>query len=142
MPGTAISISGLKELRAALKQLGDAENSNRMKGALMDGADLVAVRARAKVPGKSGKAAGSISARVTTRGAMVVGGGDPPYYGWLEFGTRDPKTGQPRSSGPWKRSGIGPRNGRFIYPTMDECAEQVFDLVVNGLNQVIRDAGL
>ena len=134
-----VYIEGLKELRAAIEKLGNVENHARMKAALMDGADLVAVRARQKVPSRSGAAAKSIGPGITSRYAYVAGGCSPRYYGWLEFGTRTPRKGQPRKVGPWKHSGVGPHDGRFIYPAMNENAEKVYELVVNGLNTVIQE---
>jgi hypothetical protein len=132
-----VTITGLKELNAALKKLEDAVLSSQVRAAFLDAADLIAVRARAKVPSRSGKAAGSISAGAGARGSYVQGGkGSVPYYGWLDFGSRSPVSGNPRSRGPWAGSGTGPKSGRFIYPAIDENSEAMVDLVVQGLNRL------
>jgi hypothetical protein len=132
-----VTITGLKELNAALKKLEDSVLSSQVKAAFLDAADLVAVRARGKVPSRSGRAAGSISAGAAARGAYVQGGkGSVPYYGWLDFGSRHPIHGNPRSVGPWSGSGTGPKDGRFIYPAIDENSEAITELVYQGLNRL------
>jgi hypothetical protein len=139
----AVQVSGLADLRNDLKKLENAAAARQVKNALADAADYVAVRARGKVPSRSGRAAGSIKGGSTGASAYVKGGGgNVPYYGWLDFGSRTPKKGNPRSRGPWSGSGKGPIRGRFIYPAIDENQNKIVELVGNGLNQVIRDAGL
>ena len=137
-----IRVTGLRELRSELRKLEDAAGSRQVKNALMDAADYVAVRARGKVPSRSGAAAGSIRAFAQARGAGVKGGGTIPYYGWLDFGSRNPVYGNPRSRGPWSGSGKGPDKGRFIYPTIEQEADRIVEFVEKGLTQVIQDAGL
>jgi hypothetical protein len=48
-----------------------------------------------------------------------------PYYGWLDFGSRTPIRGRPRSVGPWKGTGAGPKKGRFLYPAIDRNADNI-----------------
>lgn len=145
MPATVV-VTGLTELRVKLKRL-ETEvggfGSAQLKASLMDAADLVAVRARQKVPSKSGRSAGSIRPISTaTKGAAVRGGSGVPYYGWLEFGGRKPVYGNPRSRGPWSGSGVGAPDGRFLYPAAQENAPQVVDMVSKGVESVLRSVGL
>lgn len=137
-----IQITGLKELRSKLKALEDTANSRQVKNALMDAADYVATRVRQKVPHRSGRAAASVAAFAQLNRAGVKGGGSVPYYGWLDFGSRRPVYGNPRSVGPWSGSGTGPARGRYIFPTVDEQSDRIVEMTANGLEQVIRDAGL
>lgn len=137
-----VQVTGLKELRGNLQKLEDVAGTQELKNALTDAADYVAVRARAKVPSRSGAAAKSIAAFAQASRAGVKGGGTIPYYGWLDFGTRKPVRGNPRSVGPWAGSGKGPALGRFIYPTLEEQAGKIVEMVSDGLEAVIRKAGL
>ena len=113
-----VRIEGLKEVNRALKDMGnglDREFKVEAKGV----AEIVAREARSNVPTVSGKAKGSIRAGAESKGAYVAGGKKSvPYYSWLDFGSRKPLSGRPRSVGPWKGSGKGPDKGRFIYPAL------------------------
>lgn len=137
-----VQVTGLTELRKDLKRLENIDNTKELKNALVDAADYVAVRARGKVPSRSGKAAASIAAFSQSNRAGVKGGGTIPYYGWLDFGSRTPVYGNPRSKGPWSGSGTGPSKGRFIYPALEENADKIVELVENGVQAVIKMAGL
>lgn len=117
--------AALKALLSALKKA-DPELQKELKGELKKVAGIVATAARGKVPSRTGRAAGSIKFGSTAKGAYVQGGkASVPYYGWLDFGTRKPVMGRPRSVGPWAGSGKGPHKGRFIYPALDEKRNEV-----------------
>jgi hypothetical protein len=138
-----ITVTGLKELVTELGRIENPLPKQQLVASFMDAADYVAVRARAKVPtGPSNRAAGSIKATATTAGAYVLGGSGVPYYGWLEFGTREPVIGNPRKKGPWKGSGRGPVKGRYLYPTAEENEDRIVEFVAKGIDSLIRDAGL
>ena len=134
MPLSGVKVDGLKELRRALNKL-DPELTKTMRSELLDLGKEVAVDAQRRVPERSGRAKGSIRAGVSGNNAYVAGGRKSvPYYGWLDFGGRTPRSGRPRSVGPWKGSGPGPERGRFIYPTIvrnrreiEQKAQQAFD---------------
>lgn len=120
-----VRITGIKELRRSLNQL-DKELTKEFRGELKKiGAD-VATAARAEVPSKSGRARGSIRSGMSGNNGYVAGGKKAvPYYGWLDFGARQPKTGNPRSRGPWAGSGAGPKGGRFIYRAIDRNRAEI-----------------
>lgn len=135
-----IQIDGLKETAAAFRRVESLSTLSRHLRAV---AEKVANDARAKVPrGKTGAAAASIRPRSSSGTASVVGGKKSvPYYGWLDFGTRDPRSGQPRSVGPWKGSGAGPTRGRFIYPAVDENEEEIRRAALKAVEEAYKEAG-
>ncbi len=129
--------AALKALMKALKQA-DPELQKELKRELKEAAGIVATAARGKVPSVSGRAASSIRSGGTAKGAYVAGGkGSVPYYGWLDFGSRTPRRGNPRSVGPWAGSGKGPKLGRFIYPALDDKRDEVRKHVRTAVNKSI-----
>jgi HK97 gp10 family phage protein len=138
-----IVVTGLKEVKAGLKEIGDAGAQKEVRLALKKGAEIVAADARGRVPSRTGRAAGSIKAGTSGASAFVVGGkGSVRYYGWLDFGTRNPRHGNPRSVGPWSGSGTGPAKGRFIYPALEAKQDEVAAQIEQGVNEVIKRVGL
>ena len=139
MARAEIHVEGLKETAAAFRKV---EKLSTLSRELKKVADKVANDARAKVPSKSGTAAESIRSRSAAGTASVVGGKKSvPYYGWLDFGSRDPKYGNPRNIGPWTGSGRGPAKGRFIYPAIDENLDYIHDAAVKAVDNASREAG-
>ena len=132
-----VQIDGLKAFRRALGQI-DPALQKELRGEFLKIGERVATTARARVPrGKTGKAAGSIRAGVSGNNAYVQGGkSSVPYYGWLDFGARTPVSGRPRSVGPWKGSGVGPKRGRFIYPAIDENRQHIEQASANAMERV------
>lgn len=130
--------AALKSLQRALRKA-DPELQKELKRELKSAADIVATSAKGKVPSRSGKAAGSIKSGSTMKGAYVQGGkASVPYYGWLDFGTRSARTGFTRGvSGPWTKSGTGPKHGRFIYVALDEKRGEVTKRVRTAVNKSI-----
>ena len=127
MPGPQLQVdqAALKALMSALKKA-DPELQKELKRELKSAAGVVASAAKGKVPSLSGLAARSIRSGGTVKGAFVSGGkSSVPYYGWLDFGSRIPHVGQPRSVGPWKGSGKGPHSGRFLYPAFADKRSEV-----------------
>lgn len=120
-----IKIEGLAAFRRDLKKI-DAELTKELRSDLLDIAKEVANEAKTLVPRRSGVASDSIRAGVSGNNAYVAGGKKAvPYYGWLDFGSRTPKRGNPRSRGPWAKSGKGPKGGRFIYPTIERNRPEI-----------------
>lgn len=104
----AIKVDGLAQFSRALRQIDkDAPKQLRIVG--NQAAEVVAGRAKPRVPRSSGKAQRSIKASSTRTLSRVKGGGPrQPYYPWLEFGGR---VGRKRSV---RRKFI--KGGRYIYP--------------------------
>lgn len=118
------------------------ENLRDLRDGLKDAADVVAVEAASRVPTRTGAAKDSIRATAGGNTAYVKGGkARIPYYGWLDFGTREPNRGNPRSVGPWTGTGKGPEGGRFIYPAIDAKERQIAELVEEAVNRALDHLG-
>lgn len=138
-----VTVEGLTELRKKFKNLEDFEASKQLRKGLFEAAKIVSTDARTRVPVRSGRARASIMAGATANKAYVAGGrGTVKYYGWLDFGSRNPVSGRPRKVGPWKKSGRGPDNGRFIYAALDDKRDEVVARVAEALVQFEKEAGL
>lgn len=138
-----IRVEGLRELRAALAKLDPLDARNELRDGLKAAAGIVADDARGRVPSRSGRARDSVRATAGGNTAYVVGGkASVPYYGWLDFGTRTPRTGNARSVGPWSGTGPGPAKGRFIYVALDAKEHQVVEKVADAAEKAITNVGL
>lgn len=164
-----VRIEGLKELQRDLKDAGEKAVSKRLSTKLRKAAQIVADAAKANVPegpAKDGHASDTIKAGVSGARAFVSGGkASNPYYGWLDFGTREPRAtsvpvlsygGRPLSQsktgrsilargtkvGPWRGTGKGPHHGRFIYVAFDEKATQVAALAQDAVDQALKESNL
>lgn len=137
-PG-AFKVEGLAELRKALNDLGDVEDSTQLKAGLKNAAEIVANEARLRANFFSFTVADTIRSGTSGPKAFVRGGGKLAWYGWADFGSRTPRTGQPRSVGPWAHSGKGPDRGRFIYPAFDATESRVESAIADAINRA-RDA--
>ncbi len=122
---SGVKVEGLAEFRRGLNRL-DPELTKMLRGDLLEIGKDVARVAQGKVPSKSGLARGSIRAGVSGNNAYVAGGkANVPYYGWLDFGNRSAISGRPRSIGPWKGTGSGPQQGRFIYKAIAQESRSI-----------------
>lgn len=130
-----LEVSGIKEVRSALRKLGDAEGLTEVREALKDAANVVVEDAKRRVPVRTGKARDSIRATASGNRAFVQGGkATVRYYGWLDFGSREPISGRPRSQGPWAYPAPrGPSLGRFIYPALEDTRDDVAGKVLDGI---------
>lgn len=136
-----IETAGLRELHRALKQA-EPQLQKQLSRDLKDAAEIVAAEARSRVPSRTGRAAASIRSGSAMKGAYVAGGkGSVKYYGWLDFGSRTPVSGNARSVGPWKGSGQGPKQGRFIYPALTAKRDEVLAVVERAVEKSIKEAG-
>ena len=137
-----VQVTGLREIRSDLRKIGDTERLQELRDGLKNAAGVVADDAQQRVPTKSGKARRSVRALVSGNNAFVAGGKRTvPYYGWLDFGTRRPRTGQPRSVGPWTGTGSGPAEGRFIYPAIEATEPEVVRLIDQAMGRALRRKG-
>lgn len=143
MVAARVQVIGLKELRRDLRRSERLEDLKELRDGLKRAADVVAQEAKSRVPSRSGAARGSIRATAGGNRAYVVGGkARVPYYGWLDFGSRTPRTGQSRSVGPWSGSGKGPSKGRFIYAAIDDREREVARLVEEAVSAALRKLDL
>lgn len=135
-----IEANGLGAFRRDLKRI-DPELDKTLRDDLLAIGQEIASQAAGRVPRRSGRAAGSIRAGVSGKKAYVAGGKKTvPYYGWLDFGSRTPKRGQPRSTGPWAKSGAGPKKGRFIYPTIEDNRPKIEKKAVEAFEKAVDEA--
>lgn len=143
MAQPSVRVIGLKQLRRDLKRAERVDEMKQLRDGLKAAADVVAQEAKSRIPSRTGAARGSVRATAGGNRAFVVGGkARVPYYGWLDFGSRSPRAGNPRSMGPWAKSGTGPSKGRFIYPAIDAKERQVAELVESALNRALNGLGL
>ena len=136
-----IEIEGLAAFRRDLKKIDD-NLTKELRDDLVLLSREIATEARALVPrGKTGAAAESIRGGVSGNNAYVAGGKKSvPYYGWLDFGTREPISGRPRSVGPWKKSGGGPKLGRFIYRAIQANTRKIEDRAQKAFDKAAEKA--
>ncbi|HSH58629.1 MAG TPA: hypothetical protein VK988_03105 [Acidimicrobiales bacterium] len=93
-------------------------------------AEGVAGKVRAKINSKTGRAARTVKAARTQKGAVVrAGGKSVPYYGPLDFG------GYPKG-----RPFIP--EGRYLYPTAEAEGPKAVREVEDGMRDLIRRSGL
>lgn len=133
MPRVTIEVSGLRELRAQLKQA-DADLPKQIRVALNQSSELVISYARPKVPTRSGKAKASLKVRSSQTQARVAAGGTrAPYYPWLDFGG---KVGRDKSvERPFYTE------GRYIYPGLRENRDKITQVMSDALTELVRGAG-
>lgn len=135
-----IKVDGLPELQRALKDL-DPALAKALKVELKDVAESVMHDAQNDMPVKSGRALESMKAGADIAGPYVAGGKKSvPYYGWLDFGSRTPIKGRPRSVGPWKGTGAGPKKGRFIFPAIDRNRDVIERKSTDAFEKAKREA--
>jgi hypothetical protein len=129
-----IKIEGLKEFSRALRKI-DNELPKALRLAHNEAGQLIVDYAKAKVPRKTGRAAGTIKAKSTRTETRVQGGSKRvPYYGWLEFGGR---VGRRHSV---QRPYI--KQGRYIYPALGANYDEFTQLLTEKLIDVARQAGV
>ena len=143
MARAEIRVEGLAELRRALKNAEQVDDMADLRDGLKRAAGVVARDAQGRVPSRTGRARGSVRAVSGGNKAYVAGGKKAvPYYGWLDFGSRSPRSGQSRSTGPWANSGKGPKRGRFIYPAITAKEREIVHLVQQAVSQALNKLDL
>lgn len=129
-----IKIEGLKEFSRALRKI-DSELPKALRLAHNEAGQLIVDYAKAKVPRKTGRAAGTIKAKSTRTETRVQGGSKRvPYYAWLDFGGR---VGRRHSV---QRPYI--KQGRYIYPALGANYDEFTQLLTEKLIEVARQAGV
>jgi HK97 gp10 family phage protein len=142
-PKPELRVEGLAELRKALTKMQAIDERTELRVGLKAAAQIVADDAKRRVPVRTGRARDSIRAAASGNRALVIGGkAKVPYYGWLDFGSRSPVAGNPRTVGPWRGSGTGPAKGRFIYPAIDAKFDEVVAAVSAAVEKALETEGL
>lgn len=134
MTKLALQIDGLKQYQKSLRRL-DSDLPKALRVALNGCADFLIDKTRPQIPKRSGKAAGSLTARSTrTAVRIAVGGRAAPYYPWLDFGGavgRDNSVVRPFY-----------KEGRYLYPTLRKNSDEFAKITRGALVAVGRDAGI
>lgn len=139
MPAPGVRVEGLAELRRDFRKVQDLESLAELRVGMKAAADIVAQEAKQRASAFSSRAAETIRATAGGNKAYVAGGkARLPWYGWADFGSRSPRSGNPRSVGPWTGSGKGPAKGRFIYPAFDAKETQVKAAVETAVDVALR----
>lgn len=129
-----IEAEGAKELRKALKTLGDeAKPAGKMlRGAYKKASDHVAQTSQNKATGSrmGSRARASIKPRATQTSGSVVAGGGIPYFHGFEFGSNRYRQFPPPNKG-----------GYHLYPTIAEEGPQIVEIFAEGLDDLIRSVG-
>ena len=137
----SVKVTGLRELSGAFRKL-DAEAGKELKGSFLRVAQHVVGVAQQRMPISSGRAAGSVKARASTRGASIAFGGTAaPYMPWLDFGGSVGRGHRPgvADSGSVKRRFI--KGGRYIYPAIAEAKPQTEAAVDAAIKHAAFSAG-
>ena len=120
-PWVGVSVSGGRQLRRALKQAGD--DLADLKDAHAAAAAIVAARARANAPRKSGRLAGSVrSSGLASRAAIRAGRKPIPYAGVQNFG--------------WPARNIAPNP--FMTTAIDQTREQWLPAYKSALDDLVQ----
>lgn len=145
-----LHVTGLKELRAALKQI-EPDLLPVMRDKLKAAGEVIAADARHQVPvgregqRKKGRAlrpgAARDSIRITAGGNSVylIGGrASVPYFGWLDFGGKLGPKGK-RYNTQLRRVIKG---GRYLYPAIARHSQDLANAVGKAFDEVATKAGL
>ena len=126
MAGRQISVDGARELRKALKTVGDEAKAG-LKDVNLEVAEIVARAAVTKVPARSGALRETVrAAGAQTRASVKAGFKKVPYAGVIHFG--------------WPARGILPRP--FLYDALDARRDEVMDAYTDGMADLIKKNGL
>ena len=126
MAGRQVSVEGARELRKALKTVGDEAKAG-LKETNLEVAEIVARAAVTKVPAQSGALRETIrAAGAQTRASVKAGFKKVPYAGVIHFG--------------WPDRGIAPQP--FLYDALDSRRGEVVDAYQSGMADLLRKNGL
>ncbi len=126
MAGRQVSVEGARELRKALKTVGDEAKAG-LKDVNVEVAEIVARAAVTRVPSRSGALRETVrAAGAQTRASVKAGFKKVPYAGVIHFG--------------WPARKIAPQP--FLYDALDARRDEVVDTYANGMADLLRKNGL
>jgi hypothetical protein len=130
-----ITVTGMREFQRALRDM-EAGLPKQIRVALNLGSKVVIDYAQPRMPRKTGRAAGSLTARSSQREARVaLGGRRAPYAPWLDFGGEGRVKGRPPH-----RDFI--RGGRYVYKGLEVKRADIVQIMSDALTELARSAGL
>ena len=119
--GPAVRVTGAKELRKALKNMGN--DLSDLTALHRDLAEMVAQSARSKVPVRSGALSASIRGKGTkTRASVQAGSRMVPYAGPIHFG--------------WPARNISPQP--FLYDALDARKREVVSRYEDRVGDLVK----
>lgn len=124
----AVRVDGLRELRRDLRKQ-QPDTLKQLRLAVKAAAEIVAVRARARAPQRSGRLAKSI--RAGTSGDKGVVRSRLPYAGVHEFGGVIRPKGAP----------IQIRRSAMVYGALDSERDRVVEALADGIDRAARRNG-
>ena len=128
-----IEVKGAKELRRALRLLGDKELTQELKQAHKAAGEVVAETARSLVPARTGRLRASIKSAAVARGVKVVaGGGKVLYAGPIHFGWPT----RPNKARGWRGGPIRPQP--FLYDAADRRIADVVGIYQLRINSIVE----
>jgi hypothetical protein len=140
-----VEVRGIREVQSAFRKV-DKELPKALRPEFLDIARTVVGQVQQRVPWRTGRAARSVKARASQRGAGIAfGGSAAPYFPWLDFGGTTGKGHKPgqRYSGSVTRPWMGrPGDGRYVYPTIADNREEIEKAAEDAVVKVARAAGL
>lgn len=140
----AIRVTGLKELRAALLELGP-ESEKAIWTRLLGVAGGIAGAIRSAMPhGPTGRAARSVMAGLDKKGAWVSEGAGADYVPWLDFGGSTSRGHQRgHNMGVVHREWLGKPGGegRYLYPQIRAHQPQTLQAVNDAIKEAAEAAG-
>lgn len=133
-----IEVDGARELAARLRLIGDKDLQKAVRRAHRTTAQVVAVRARQKVPTRSGRLKSTIKPSVTLRSAAVRAGGKrAPYGTTIHWGRKFGNVGTP----PGNRKDVNPVKGRpFLWDAGNEAIGVAREVYQREMAAVFRKA--
>lgn len=154
MPIAEVSVTGLAELRRALRQV-DRSILPELRQGLKGAVDIVGAEVRSTIPHESGRAAASVRAVASGNTIYLVGGkASVPYFGWLEFGGKLPDK-RPRTKRALMWGGADHpsanatgaertkvREGRYMYPAVKRNIPRIVEAAGDAFDDAARRAGL
>lgn len=133
MDDAKLRVVGLVDLQKALRDV-DKDLPKELAAGLAEAAEIVASAARAKMPQRTGRAAGAVKAKKAQRAATIaMGGTAAPYGPWLDFGG---SVGRQKMT---KRPFF--KEGRYIYPTLRQKRAEVAAKIDEVLKEMAKKAG-
>lgn len=145
-----VHVSGLSELRKALKDVDPAVRKQLPKTMKQVGEVIVAdarrrinadVSHKPRTKGQKRPGRSAASLRVTSSGLKVYiqgGKASVPYFGWLDFGGTLYPTGRRRN----KQRRPVLKHGRYIYPAIDASRDLLVSRLQEALDDAMNQAGL
>jgi hypothetical protein len=129
-----VKVSGLRELRGALKSM-DKNMDKELGKALFVIARGIAAKISGAMPHLSGHAAGTVTPHAKIRGASIsIGTGDAgDYVPWLDFGGRVGRQGSVRR--PYIKT------GRYLYPQIEAARPATLAAIDEAIGKAAQQAG-